>query len=128
MYKNHNYYVYIMSSVSRVIYIGVTNNLIRRAEEHKDEVANGFSKKYKTNKLVHYEYFNQISDAIRREKELKGWRREKKIDLIEKTNPRWQDLYEELTDRDPSSARASLGMTSGVVSPTDLSLSSRARP
>ena len=109
--KNHNYYVYKMASDSYVLYIGVTNNLIRRVEEHKDEVVDGFSKKYKTNKLVYYEYFNQINDAIRREKELKGWRREKKVVLIEKTNPDWIDLYDELIGRDPSSARASLGMT-----------------
>lgn len=103
--KQHNYYVYIMASISRVIYIGVTNNLIRRVEEHKNETVEGFSKKYKTNNLIYYEYFNQINDAIRREKELKSWRREKKIALTEKTNPRWKDLYDELTERDPSSSR-----------------------
>ena len=106
-----------MASVSSVIYIGVTNDLIRRVEEHKNEVVDGFSKKYKTKKLVYYEYFNQINDAIRREKEIKGWRREKKIALIEKTNPRWKVLYDELTDRDPSSAQASLGMTNKNLIP-----------
>ena len=111
MYKNHNYYVYIMASISRVIYIGITNNLIRRCDEHRMGIVDGFSKKYKTKQLVYYEYFNQINDAIRREKELKGWRREKKVALIEKANPRWKDLYDEITDRDPSSAKASLGMT-----------------
>ena len=92
-----------MASDSAVIYIGVTNNLIRRAEEHKNEVVDGFSKKYKTNKLVHYEHFNHVEDAIRREKELKGWRREKKVKLIESTNPNWKDLYDELIGIDPSS-------------------------
>ena len=91
-----------MASVTRVLYIGVTNNLIRRVEEHKIELVEGFSKRYKTKKLVHYEYFNQINDAIRREKEIKAWRREKKIKLIENSNPKWKDLYDEITDRDPS--------------------------
>ena len=95
--KNHNYYVYIMASVNSVIYIGVTNNLVKRVEEHKNEVKDGFSKKYKTNKLVYYEYFGDINDAIRREKELKGWRREKKVKLIQSTNFRWKDMYDDLT-------------------------------
>ena len=94
---NHNYYVYIMSSVSRVIYIGVTNNLIKRVEEHKQEVVEGFTKKYKCKKLVYYESFFHINDAIRREKELKGWKRFRKIKLIESVNPRWKDLYVDIT-------------------------------
>ncbi len=85
-----------MASNTSVIYIGVTNDLIRRVEEHKSGTVDGFSKKYKTNQLVYYEYFNQINDAIKREKELKGWRREKKLILIEKTNAIWKDLYNEL--------------------------------
>ena len=96
MYKNHNYYVYIMASVNYVIYIGVTNDLIRRVEEHKNEVVDGFSQKYKTKKLVYYEYFNQINDAIRREKELKGWRREKKVKLVGSKNFKWEDIYDDL--------------------------------
>ena len=94
-----------MASVTAVIYIGVTNNLIRRVEEHKNGVVERFSKKYKTNKLVYYEYFSDINYAIRREKELKGWRREKKVNLIEKINQDWKDMYNELIDRDPSSLR-----------------------
>jgi putative endonuclease len=87
-----------MASVSFIMYIGITNNLIRRAEEHKQEILDGFSKKYKTKKLVYYEWFININDAIRREKELKGWRREKKINLIRSANPRWEDLYKELIE------------------------------
>ncbi|HLD60612.1 MAG TPA: GIY-YIG nuclease family protein [Patescibacteria group bacterium] len=102
MWGDRNYYVYIMASVSGVLYIGVTNNLIRRVEEHKDEIVEGFSKKYKTKKLVYYEYFGDINYAILREKELKGWVRRKKIALVEKDNPRWYDLYDKLIDRDPS--------------------------
>ncbi len=92
-----------MASATQVIYIGVTNDLIRRVEEHKNKVVDGFSKKYSTNHLVHYEHFRDINDAIRREKELKGWRRNKKVALIEKTNPNWKDLYDELIGIDPSS-------------------------
>lgn len=93
---SHNYYVYIVSSFSKVLYIGVTNNLIRRIEEHKNEITDGFTKKYKVNKLVYYEYFTDINFAIAREKEIKGWRRSKKINLIININPEWRDLYSEL--------------------------------
>ena len=95
--SNHNYYVYIMASVSRVVYVGVTNNLIKRVEEHKQEVVDGFTKKYKCKKLVYYENFFHVDDAIRREKELKGWKRFRKIKLIECVNPHWKDLYIEIT-------------------------------
>lgn len=93
-----------MASVSGVLYIGVTNNLVRRVEEHKDKIFDGFTKKYNCNKLVYYEYFGHINDALYRETEIKKWRREKKIFLIEKINNRWRDLYDEITDRDSSSA------------------------
>ncbi len=102
--SNYNFYVYIMVSVSFVLYIGVTNDLIRRVEEHRDGLVEGFTKKYNCKKLVYYEWFTHIDDAIAREKEIKGWRREKKIALIEENNSRWKDLYMVLTDRDPSFA------------------------
>ena len=79
MSKNHNYYVYIMASVNRITYIGVTNDLIRRAEEHRQDLTDGFSKKYKCHKLVYYEYFRNIKDAINRETEIKKWRRERRL-------------------------------------------------
>ena len=92
-----------MASHTDIIYIGVTNNLIRRVEEHKNGIVDGFSKKYKTNKIIYYEYFRNINDAISREKELKGWRREKKVALIEKSNPHWEDTHNQLKCIDPSS-------------------------
>jgi len=85
-----------MASVSGVLYIGVTNNLIRRTEEHKDEVVEGFTKKYQCKKLVYYEHFTDVNYAIGREKILKGWVRGKKIALIRSFNPRWDDLYKNL--------------------------------
>ncbi|HCY77248.1 MAG TPA: excinuclease ABC subunit C [Ignavibacteriales bacterium] len=91
--KNHIYYLYILTNWSnKVIYIGVTNNLQRRLYEHKNKLIDGFTKKYNLNKLVYYECFTNINDAIRREKELKKWRREKKNILVETMNPEWNDL------------------------------------
>ena len=86
------YYVYIISSISKKIYIGVTNDLLRRISEHKEEKIDGFTKKYKIKKLVYYEETNDIRCAIEREKQLKRWRREKKIKLIERCNSQWNDL------------------------------------
>lgn len=97
MGRNYNYYVYIMASTSLVIYIGVTNDLLRRVAQHKSELIEGFSKKYKTKKLVYYEHYTDINYAIQREKELKSWRRSKKLELIAGLNPKWQDLYVEMS-------------------------------
>ena len=91
------YFVYIMSSPSRTLYTGVTNNLQRRVFEHKNKLIEGFSKKYNVTLLVHYEIFGEISDAIAREKQIKGWVRRKKIALIQASNPAWQDLSKEWT-------------------------------
>ena len=91
-----NYYVYIVSSKSKVIYTGVTNDLIKRVFEHKEGKIEGFTKKYKTNRLVCYEQFSDIYGAITREKQIKGWLRFKKIQLIERMNPTWRDLYFEI--------------------------------
>jgi len=73
----------------------MTNNLIRRIHEHKNKLVDGFTKKYNVDKLVYYEYTSNVESAIRREKEIKKWRREKKDKLIEKMNPGWKDLTEE---------------------------------
>ena len=81
-----------MASINRVIYIGVTNNLAIRTAQHKSEQIKGFSQKYKCKKLIYYEYFTDIKDAIKRETEIKKWRRDKKIKLIELLNPNWLDL------------------------------------
>jgi len=89
------YYVYILCSAGQrlgVLYIGVTNDLIRRTYEHQNNLIDGFTKKYHVNSLVYFEETNSIEDAIRREKQLKGWNRQKKITLIEKENPLWEDL------------------------------------
>jgi putative endonuclease len=86
------YYVYIMTNKSRTLYTGVTNNLERRVSEHKQKLIPGFTSKYNIDKLVYYEATNDVSSAISREKEIKGWLRIKKIGLIELKNPEWCDL------------------------------------
>lgn len=88
--------VYIMTNHSGTLYIGVTSNLMRRVWEHKEKLIKGFTKKYNIDKLVYYEQGEDMINAIAREKQLKGWNRKKKIGLIEKENPNWLDLYEEL--------------------------------
>lgn len=90
----HAYWVYILTSGSGTLYIGVTNNIYRRLREHKSEQFDGFASQYHCNRLVYLEGFDDVRNAIAREKQLKGWRREKKIALIENHNPRWQDLSE----------------------------------
>jgi putative endonuclease len=89
------YYVYIMTNKSRTLYTGVTNNLERRVYEHKNKLIPGFTSKYNITKLVYYESGDDISVAIAREKQIKGWLRVKKIALIESVNPEWNDLSEE---------------------------------
>ena len=90
-----NYYVYILTNKSdRVMYIGVTNNLERRVFEHKQELVEGFTKRYHVHKLVYYEKFSDAYAAITREKQIKGWNRKRKNKLIESVNPRWRDLSE----------------------------------
>ena len=92
--REHVNYVYIMSSRSGVLYIGMTNDLPYRVQQHKNGTYNGFSKKYHCHRLVYYESYDYIQAAIGREKQLKGWTRAKKIALIESINPRWKDLSE----------------------------------
>ena len=92
-----SFYVYILSSKRNgTLYIGVTSDLIKRAWEHKNKLAEGFTEKYGIDKLVYYEQFQDAESALRREKRLKKYNRKWKIDLIEKSNPDWKDLYEEL--------------------------------
>ena len=87
------YYVYIMASKRNgTLYTGVTNNLERRVYEHKNNIIEGFTKKYKVHSLVYYEETNDINDALEYEKRIKGWLRNKKVALIEETNPNWDDL------------------------------------
>ena len=90
--KMSEYFVYIMASKSRVIYTGITNDLQRRVWEHKQKLVPCFTSKYNVTRLVYYEQFDRIEDAIAREKEIKGWLRRKKITLIESRNGAWRDL------------------------------------
>ena len=94
---NKNYYIYILTNWDNTeMYIGVTNDLKRRLYEHKNKIYDGFTKKYNLNKLVYFELFFEVEAAIRREKEIKKWRREKKNNLVESKNPSWKDLSLEL--------------------------------
>lgn len=90
-----HYYVYIMSSPSGTLYTGVTNNLARRVFQHKNKVLEGFTKKYDVTRLVYCEVYYDVRDAITREKQIKRWRRRKKLDLIKSLNPTWRDLSED---------------------------------
>jgi len=96
--KTKGGYVYIIASKSRTLYIGVTNNLERRMAEHKAKTGSKFAAKYNITRLMYYETYGDIRDAIEREKELKKWRREKKIALIQEDNPLWEDLSEDWLD------------------------------
>ena len=91
----NQYYVYIMTNRSKTLYTGVTNDLKRRVYEHKSKLVEGFTSKYNINKLVYYDETSDINSAIAREKQIKGWLRRKKIQLIESINPDWKDLSEE---------------------------------
>lgn len=92
------YYVYILcNKYNEVFYIGITNDLIRRIYEHKNNLLEGFSKKYNIHKLVYYEMLDNANDAIEREKQLKNWHRDWKINLIQTINSELKDLYEDIT-------------------------------
>ena len=91
------YYVYILASRKNgTLYIGVTNDLLKRVYDHKNNLIEGFTKKYGVHDLVYYEQHNEVGKAIAREKQIKKWKRNWKIELIEKTNPNWKDLYLDL--------------------------------
>ena len=88
-----------MANQSRMIYTGITNSLLHRVHQHKTKQIEGFTKKFNVTKLVHFEEMNDVRVAIRREKEIKGWLRAKKVALIEKDNPTWKDLAEDWFDK-----------------------------
>jgi len=92
--RDHEYFVYIVSSNSGTLYIGITNSIYRRSLEHKRGEIEGFASKHGCDRLVYYEGFDDVHKAIGREKQLKGWTRAKKIALIESRNWRWEDLAE----------------------------------
>jgi putative endonuclease len=90
-------YVYLLTNKTKtVIYTGVTSNLIKRIYEHKNDFISGFTSKYKVKNLVYYQVFDDIINAIEREKQIKSWKRKKKEQLINSMNPDWHDLYDEL--------------------------------
>ena len=91
------YYVYILTNkYNKVLYVGITNDLIRRTYEHKNNLVEGFTSKYNVHKLVYYDLTGDVMSAITREKQIKGWTRDKKIKLIESMNLEWKDLYNEI--------------------------------
>ena len=92
--KTYSYIYILTNKIQGTIYIGVTSDLIKRIHEHKNKVVPGFSKQYNLDKLVYYEIHDNIELAISREKQLKNWNRQWKIELIEENNPDWNDLYE----------------------------------
>jgi putative endonuclease len=94
------YYVYILTSKTGTLYIGVTNDLKRRIYEHKCGLVEGFTKRYNINRLVYFEETTEINEAINREKEIKRWRRSRKIDLIKSMNSEWKDLSDGWFDED----------------------------
>ncbi len=93
---DRRYYVYIMASRSRNLYVGVTNNLRRRVLEHKQGLAEAFTRKYRIHRLVYFESFDDVRSAISREKQIKAWRREKRVAVINGSNPTWEDLAADL--------------------------------
>jgi len=97
MPNERSYYVYLLTNKNNgVMYVGVTNNLMRRIDEHRNKVVKGFTEKYNVCKLVYFEETSDIGSALAREKEIKKWRREKKNELVHSVNPEWKDLWSEL--------------------------------
>ena len=87
-----SYYVYIMTNRSGTLYVGVTNNLVRRAYEHREHLTPGFTDKYNMDRLIYFEETTDVLAALEREKQIKRWRQEKKINLIESVNPEWETI------------------------------------
>jgi len=97
------YYIYILTNWNnKVMYVGVTNNLERRIYEHKHKLADGFTKKYNVDKLVYFDTTSDINVAIQREKQIKGWGRGRKNELVETVNEKWADLSDEWQEKDSS--------------------------
>lgn len=117
------FYVYIMGSLGGTLYIGMTSNLHRRVFEHKLHRIEGFTDKYEVERLLYWESFDEVASAINREKQLKGWRRSKKIVLIESLNPHWVDLAREWfpwmreEGRGPSTSRSGRHAIQAVCEP-----------
>jgi putative endonuclease len=108
------YFVYLLSSLSGTLYVGLTDNLWKRMGEHKAGVFDGFTRKYKVNRLVYFESFSDSTLAAHREIEIKKWRREKKIALFTKSNPQWRDMSPEISQVigfPPFAKNAQVGIT-----------------
>jgi putative endonuclease len=115
-----SYCIYIMASESGVLYVGVTNNLERRADQHQRGITPSFTERYKVHKLVYYEVYGDIRMAIAREKQIKGWLRKRKIALIESMNPSWKDLTKEM-------AKARAGQAATMPIPNRIVILSEAK-
>jgi putative endonuclease len=96
MGREYHFWVYILSSRSRNLYVGLTNSLIRRTSTHRESIPGTHTARYSIRRLIYFEYFRYVHSAIAREKELKKWTRAQKIALIERTNPTWEDLFRSL--------------------------------
>ncbi|MGC1450817.1 MAG: GIY-YIG nuclease family protein [Candidatus Sulfotelmatobacter sp.] len=121
MRTERTYFVYIMSNRSKALYTGVTNNLVRRVREHKTGTGSCFAAKYRLDRLVYFERFEDIRNAIEREKRIKGWLRVKKIALIVSVNPAWKDLSVEWYERHAFQPDASIAL---AATPNPAKLSS----
>lgn len=103
--KEHHYYVYMLTTANhKMFYTGVTNNIIRRAFEHKNKLVEGFTKQYNLTKLVYVEHHTDVEQAIKREKLIKKWKQSYKRDAIDRVNPDWNDLYETEFAADPATS------------------------
>ena len=100
--REYQFWVYILSSRSRNLYVGMTNGLIRRPKRHREAVPGTHTGRYAIHRLVYYEYFQYVRAAIAREKELKKWTRAQKIELVERFNPTWEDLYPKFLEQVPT--------------------------
>jgi putative endonuclease len=96
--KSRQYYVYVLASDTGVLYVGMTNDLLRRMHEHRTGIGGDFSKKYGTTRLIYYETTPDVHSSISREKQIKAWRRRKKLDLVRRLNPTFRDLGADLID------------------------------
>ena len=106
MPRDYNFWVYIVTNVhDSVLYIGMTNDLARRVSEHRSGEIAGFTLAYRCRKLIYYEHYGHVEDAIARETQLKKWSRSKKVALIATTNPRWEDLASEILAEDQEMSR-----------------------
>jgi len=120
MRAEKTYFVYIMTNRSKTLYTGLTNSLVRRVREHKLGIGSGFTAKYRLDRLVYFERFQDVHNAIEREKQIKGWLRIKKIALIVSVNPAWDDLSAEWYERHPFQPQ-NLGAEGSINPPTKLS-------